>query len=156
MSIESDIAKMIDDRLNWQTEMKPFLPNAPASENKVARAALKNEAASFDVTEQVTTEKFVAGDLVFNRRHFARHWKKWENDDSDTCLEESNQEFDRLHELQNGAEDLSDGDSQVRTKNPKGKYVRESGTKSHPSIRTLCVLFFVYTPPSPLKFSMMI
>ena len=81
--VQADKDKLKTNPNQWSALVQPFLPAAPASERRPAMASLKSDATSFQVTENVDEENEDTTDLVMRLRHFQRHWKKWENSDSE-------------------------------------------------------------------------
>ena len=56
-------------------------------------------------------------DLVYTRRHFKTHFKKWENSDNEHLDENSNAMFNELHADQDGGEDSTESEVAVRSPN---------------------------------------
>lgn len=124
--ISDEVTKMVKTPDLWRKDVAGSLPGALPEEKKQASASLKNEAASFEQVNSIESQLHVSGDIILKRRHFAKVWKKWENSDSETYLEEANENFNKL-KLEQDRPDDSDGDSNVRFRNPKKKVQNITG-----------------------------
>jgi hypothetical protein len=105
--IEEDRALMLDDPPAWRLKCKGFCSGDDNQERNLARTKLGKEAKAFHETRTVETETAREGNLIMNRKHFLKHYAKWEIDDDDMPKEEKNrlgnQEFGRLLEEQGDA-----------------------------------------------------
>ena len=127
--IREDKEKMRDSPEEWQAEVAAFLPYADKTVAKAAKNDLKSYAQSYNVAENFDQQVDRSEDLIFNRRHYLRHFKKWEHSDDETYVEEGNKSFNKMHEDQEGAEDDST-ESHIAVPNPKKKRVRDTGTRT--------------------------
>jgi hypothetical protein len=119
--IEADKEKMRTKPLEWSSDVAGALPSASKDERKTHMADLKKEAISYEDTAKVEAEMSQDEDLVLNRRHYQKHFKKWEHSDSETYKDAANESYDAIHAEQEGAEDSSGGESAIRFPNPKRK-----------------------------------
>ena len=100
--IREDKEKMRDSPEEWQAEVAAFLPDADKTVAKAANNDLKSYAQSYNVAENFDQQVDRSEDLIFNRRHYLRHFKKWEHSDDETYVEEGNKSFNKMHEDQEG------------------------------------------------------
>ena len=121
--------KMREHPEEWQAEVAAFLPDADKTVAKATKNDLKSYAQSYNVAENFDQQVDRSEDLIFNRRHYLRHFKKWEHSDDETYVEEGNKSFNKMHEDQEGAEDDST-EFHIAVPNPKKKRVRDTGTRT--------------------------
>ena len=126
--IKDDNAEMSDDADAWRLKIKYFIPGADKTEASIAKKEFKNEAKSYRIVENVEGSKTRTGFIIFNRRHFRKHYRRWECSDSDSHFTDNcNKEFNKLHDAQDGAEDSDE--SLVAVKDPKKRRFEDKGVE---------------------------
>ena len=119
--IDSDKSKMLSDPDQWRAAVAGVLPCAIVAESRSSQKMLKAEAQSYAVTSKVEDTLMLKENLIMKWKHYKRHYKKWEANDSDAVIEDATQKFRKLHGEQSGEHDSSDGAEYVRFKNPKAR-----------------------------------
>ena len=127
--IECDKLMMRDMPFQWREKVAGCLHSASKNANRLQVKQLKAEAKSYDRTESVNDVLDVDEMIRMKRRHYLKHFKKWECSDSEDCKKLGNISFDEMHAAQEGEEDSSD-ESAVRFRNPKQKRQIITGVSS--------------------------
>ena len=143
---------MNDDPDKWRLAIAGSLPHKPLDERRAAKKTLQNHAKSYNFTGKVKQNLKVKSKIQLRRRHFGKHFKKWEDGDTSDAKEE----FERIHQEQEGKHDFTDGDSGIEIDDPERRTLDIVGTESrsgvghpHPipitdlNMWVLYVLFFV-------------
>jgi hypothetical protein len=122
---------MIEDPPAWRKKCTGFYAEDDKSARLLARNVLAQEAKGFHETRNVESEVAQDGNLVMNRKHFGKHFAKWEIEDEDMPHEQklklANQKFDEclieqgdVHKRKGANED------RVSWPDPKGRQFTET------------------------------
>ena len=124
--VKEETEKMRKRPGEWREDVKPFIPGQVSRvEKNMAQKSLRDRAKSFTVHQRVDKKLMTSGKLKFRRRHFVRHWKRWECSDTEVC----NNKFDELHDAQGSGNDLSE--PVVECDNPE---IREDRITGHETL----------------------
>ena len=124
--VDADKSKMVEEPDMWRIDIAGHLPDADKAAKRAAQAELRTGTKSFEVAERVDAQERRSGKIAIRKRHFKRHWRKWEKSDADT--DECNEQFDKIHDEQGSDEDGSDGEEMITVTNPE-KHIDDVTTK---------------------------
>ena len=74
-----DKTKMVEEPDMWRIDIEGHLPGADKSAKRAAQADLRTGTKSFEMHERIDGQETRSGNIALRRRHFTRHWRKWEH-----------------------------------------------------------------------------
>jgi hypothetical protein len=111
--VKADKAKMVKEPDQWRVDVKPFRKDAEKGEKNQAQKSLRDHSKSFEKHEKIDGTEIRSGRICYRKRHFRKHFAKWEDGDS----EDADAKFDELHNEQGTSNDESE--EMVSVPNPK-------------------------------------